>query len=252
MCNFMPASYLWALLVKDPLIIAATIVFGTVSVGVSFFDPAGQVTDRIARAWARLLLRIAGVRLRFEGLEHIDPAGRYLFAGNHLSLFDTPVVLSSIPVRFLFLVNARYVRLPFLGTHLRRSGHFSVDPEDTRGSIRILAAAARAVRERGLSILVFPEGTRSRDGKVGEFREGAAYLAIKAGIPVVPFAIHGTREVLPAGSIHVRRGVVRVVFGAPVDTARYTVKDRAALNDRLREEVASLAARLAKDAAGDG
>jgi 1-acyl-sn-glycerol-3-phosphate acyltransferase len=252
MSNFMPASYLWALLVKDPLIILATIAFGTVSVCVSFFDPAGRMTDRIARAWARLLLRIAGVRLRLEGLERIDPSGTHLFAGNHLSLFDTPVVLSSIPSRFLFLVNARYVRLPFLGTHLRRTGHFSVDPGDTRASLRILTAAARAVRERKLSILVFPEGTRSRDGRVGEFREGAAYLAIKAGIPVIPFAIHGTREVLPTGSVHVRGGIVKVVFGAPVDTAAYTVKDRAALNDLLREKVASMAARLANEASGRG
>ena len=240
----MSLGYLWALLVKDPLIILSTIVFGSVSVAVSFFDPQGRATDKIARAWARLLLFLAGVRLRVAGLEHLDSGGPFVFAGNHLSLYDTPVVLCGVPKRFLFLVNAKYVRLPFLGTHLRRTGHFAVNPDDVRGSLRIMTEAARTINRRGLSVLVFPEGSRSRTGRLGEFKEGAAYIAIKAGVPLVPFAIRGTREVLDIGSLYVKGGRVDLVFGPPISVKGYTLKDRAALTARLREAVAQLAGAL--------
>ncbi len=240
----MSLGYLWALLVKDPLIILSTILFGSVSVAVSFFDPRGWATDKIARAWARLLLFLAGVRLRVRGAEKLAGGGPYVFAGNHVSLYDTPVALTAMPERFLFLVNAKYVRLPFLGTHLRRTGHFPVDPEDVRGSLRIMTEAARAIVRRRLSVLVFPEGSRSRTGKLGEFKEGAAYIAIKAGVPLAPFAIRGTRDVLAIGSLYVKGGRVDVLFGEPIPTEGYTLKDRAELTEKLREAVASLVAEL--------
>ncbi len=154
----MSVSYLWALLVKDPLIVAATVFMGALSVCVSFFDREQRITDRIARAWAQMLVSIAGIRLRISGLENVDPGRNYVFIGNHLSLYDTPVLLSTVPNQFLFLVNAKYVRMPFLGTHLRRTGHFAVDQEDARGSLKILTEAARAMRERGVSVLLFPGG----------------------------------------------------------------------------------------------
>jgi len=239
----MSLSLLWALLIKDPLIILATIVMGSISVAVSFFDAEGRWTDRIARRWARMLLGIAGVRLRVRGLENIDAARNYVFAGNHLSLMDTPVVLAAVPARFLFLVNAKYVRLPFLGTHLRRCGHFSVPEGNARASLRAMTEAARTARARNLSILVFPEGSRSPAG-LEQFKEGAAYIAIKAGVPIIPFAINGTREVLPIGSIHVRGGPVELVFGRPIPTGEYALKDRARLNQLLFSTVAGMLAEL--------
>jgi len=216
---------------------------GSLSVLVSFFDPDNRGTDAIARAWAAHLVFIAGIKLRVRGLENFDPEASYVFAGNHLSLYDTPVMLSSVPNRFLFLVNAKYVKLPFLGTHLRRTGHFSVDQEDVRGSLKILSQAARAMNRRGVSVLLFPEGSRAR-GELGEFKEGAAYMAIKAGVPVAPFAIRGTREVLPIGSIQVKGGPVDLLFGRPIPTSGYTLKDRAKLNREMRDAVAGLLAEL--------
>lgn len=244
-------SYLWALLVKDPLIVLATIFMGSVSFVVSFFDGDGALTDRIARRWARMLLFIAGVRVRIRGLENIDRARNYIFAGNHLSLMDTPVVLASVPVRFLFLVSAKYVRLPFLGTHLRRCGHFRVEQDDAKAALKSMTEAARAIRGRDLSILLFPEGTRAR-GEMGEFKEGAAYIAIKAGIDIVPFAIHGTRRILPVGSVHVRGGVVDLVFGEPISTAGYALKERATLNELMFKTVAALAAGLKEESSDYG
>lgn len=241
----MSLSYLWALLFKDPLIILATVFFGSVSVAVSYFDRRGRLTDRVARMWARLLLAIAGVRMRVRGLENIDPSRGCLFVGNHLSLYDTPVVLANVPVRFRFLVNAKYVRMPFLGTHLRRCGHFSVEPSDVRGSLRSMTSAAAVLEDSGVSILMFPEGSRA-PGEMGEFREGAAYIAIKAGAPVIPFAVQGTREVLPIGSLHVRGGPVELIFGEPIPVHTYALRDRARLTRLMFEEVAALRAKLSK------
>jgi len=244
-------SLLRALLIIDPLIVVATVVSGSVSVLVSLFDSSGRIPDRIARFWARLLLRMSGVKVRVRGLHHLSAASQFVFAGNHLSLMDTPVVLGHIPLRYLFVISEKYVRIPFLGTHVRRTGHFAVDQDDVKGSLKALTQAARAIRERGLSVLLFPEGTRAA-GEMGEFKEGAAYIAIKAGVPVIPFAISGTRQVLPVGSIHVRPGTVDLVLGEPIATAGLELKDRGRLTALLRERVAELLARIGRERTAAG
>jgi len=235
----MSLSFLRSLLVTDPLIILATIVMGSLSVLCSFFDPQGLKQHFISSTWARMLLAISRVKVNLKGLEKLDPAGHYVFVGNHLSLMDTPVVLGHLPYQFLFLVNVKYVRLPFLGTHLRRGGHFAVDPNDTRAGLKILSEAARHIQRRRLSVLLFPEGARARAG-LQEFKEGAAYIAIKSGVPLVPFAIQGTREILPIGSVHIRSGPVEFLIGDPIPTEGLTLKDRARLTSLMRERVADL------------
>lgn len=232
---------IWAVGVKAPVIIGTTIVMGAISVATSFFDPEGRKQHAISKTWAKMLLWEAGITVRLRGIENVDPAANYVFVGNHLSLYDTPVVLANIPQQFLFLVAARYVKLPFLGTHLRRSGHFSVDQTDARGSLKIMTEAAKRLREKHLSVLLFPEGSRAR-AEMGEFKEGAAYIAIKSQTPVIPFAIRGTREVLPVGSMHVRGLPVDFILGKPIRTEGMTVKDRETLTVLMRQRVAELAA----------
>jgi 1-acyl-sn-glycerol-3-phosphate acyltransferase len=236
-------SFLFAVLVKAPLIIGSTVFMGTISLLTSFFDPDGRRQHAISRNWAKQLLWFAGIRLRVRGLEHVKPGQHFVFAGNHLSLYDTPVVLATIPRQFLFLVNIKYVKLPFLGTHLRRSGHFAVDPDDTRSSLKVLTDAARRIQERGLSVLLFPEGRRSPGG-LQEFKEGVAYIAIKSGAPVVPFALKGTREVLPIGSVHVKGGPVEFLLGEPIDPSNYTLKQREEFTALLRERIEALMRQL--------
>lgn len=240
---------LYRLLVKAPLIVLLTMTMGSLSLAVSLVDRRNRWTDRIARWWARLLLQVASVKVRVSGAEKIPREGRFVFAGNHRSLIDTPVVLAHVPVRFLFLVNAKYVRIPFLGTHLRRTGHFSVEPDDVRASMKAMTEAARAIGERGVSILLFPEGSRS-PGPMREFKDGVAYIAIKAGVPVIPFALRGTREVLPIGSIEVRGGTVDLVFGEPISTEGYRLKDRARLTQVIFERVSGLLAQAERAASG--
>lgn len=228
-----------AWLIIAPLIVLATALCGTLSWLLALVDSSGRKPHRIAQLWARLLLAIGGVRVRVEGLEHLDPQGAYVFASNHLSLMDTPLVLANIPVQFRFLAKRSLYKVPFIGSHLRRAGHIPVEREDPRASLRTLAEAARIVRERRVSILVFPEGSRSR-GQLGQFKEGAAYIAIKAGVPLVPLGIQGTQKILPAGSLTVRPGPAVLRVGRPIPTAHYNVNEHRRLTALLRERVAEL------------
>ncbi len=228
-----------AWLVTAPLIILATAVCGTISWLLALADRSGRKPHRVAQIWARLLLAISGVRVHVEGLENISPGGAYVFASNHLSLMDTPLVLANIPVQFRFLAKRSLYKVPFIGSHLNRAGHIPVERGDPRASLRTLAEAARIIRERGVSVLVFPEGSRSR-GPLGEFKEGAAYIAIKAGVPLVPLAIRGTAEILPTGSLTVRPGRAFLRVGTPIATAGLNVHEHRRLTALLRERVSEL------------
>ncbi len=233
-------SSLRALLITDPLVILATIVYGLASSLASLSDRTGNRQARIARAWARMLLRIGGVRVAVEGMEKLSRDGSYVFASNHLSYMDTPVVLASIPMQFRFLAKKGLFQIPFLGWHLARAGHISVPRGDARGAVKAMTAAAETIREHGVSILIFPEGGRSRDGAMHDFLEGAALIAIKAGVPIVPVALKGTREVLPFGSGHIRAGTVRMSVGDPIPTAGLTLKDRGRLMRETRARVVEM------------
>ena len=226
-----------ALLITDPLIIIATAVMGAISLVVSVFDHNGRKQIRVARVWSRMLLRIAGVRVETHGLQKIDPDGAYVFASNHVSYMDTPVVLALIPVQFRFLAKRSLFRIPLLGHHLKRAGHIPVPRDNPREAIRTMAEAGRAVRERGISLLIFPEGGRSADGTLQTFKEGVAYIAIKAGAPVVPIAIEGTMHVVAMHSAIVRPGRVVLHIGDPIPTEGLTLADRGRLTEQIREQV---------------
>jgi 1-acyl-sn-glycerol-3-phosphate acyltransferase len=233
-------SAIRAFLILDPLILLATALMGTVSMIVSLFDSSGRTQHRVARAWARMLLGIAGARIRVEGLERIAPGSSYVIVANHLSFMDIPVILAHIPVEIRFLAKRSLFQAPFIGPHLQRAGHLPVEREDVRASLKSMAEAAQIIRNRGISVLIFPEGGRSPH-QMREFREGAAYIAIKAGAPAVPVGLDGTRQILPMGSIHVRPGEVVLRVGDPIPVDGLKVRDRHALTDDLQRRVAELA-----------
>ena len=228
-----------ALLFADPLILLATVVFGTASLLVSFFDKTGRRQHRLARVWGRVLLWAGGLEVEVSGLEKLDPRRSYVLVANHLSLMDTPLVMARIPLQFRFFAKEELFGVPFIGGHLKRAGHLPVARENPRAGLRLLSEGARAIRERGISVLIFPEGGRS-EGKLGEFREGAAYVAIKAGAAAVPVGIVGTRESLPMGSVLVRPARVRVAVGDPIPTDDLTLHDRARLTEALYQRVREL------------
>jgi 1-acyl-sn-glycerol-3-phosphate acyltransferase len=232
-------SSLRAYFVADPLIILSTIVFGSVSVIVSLFDSTGDLQIRVARAWAKSLLLVSGVSVEVQGLENIDPSGSYVFASNHLSYMDTPVVLAHIPMQFRFLAKRGLFKIPLLGTHLGQAGHIPVPRDDPRASIKTMQTAAEVMQNRKVSLLIFPEGGRSHDGRLQPFKEGAAYIAIRAGAPLVPVAIVGTEKVLPFGSGTPRPGKVLLKVMRPLQTQGRTLKQRHELTTEARTLIAA-------------
>jgi 1-acyl-sn-glycerol-3-phosphate acyltransferase len=232
-------SFVRSVLFSTPLLVLATMVMATVSVALSFFDRTGNASHRVARVWGRILLAVSFIRVRVEGIENIDPRAGYVFVANHSSFMDIPAILAGISNQFRFFAKKGLFRIPFLGTHLQRAGHLPVDRSSVRASLKSMSEGARLIAARGTSVLVFPEGGRSPDG-LREFKEGAAYIAIKAGVPAVPVGLEGMREKLPMGSFHIRAGQVTLRIGRPIPTAGLRLADRETLNDQLRREVARL------------
>jgi 1-acyl-sn-glycerol-3-phosphate acyltransferase len=227
------------LLIADPAIILATLFFGITSYAASFFDPLERKQARLAQLWARTVLFASGIKVIVEGLEHIDPAGSYIFIANHLSYIDTPTVLANIPVQFRFLAKLGLFQIPLLGGHLKRGGHIPVPRSDPRGSVKTMQTAAEVINKKRISLLVFPEGGRSHDGILKTFKEGGAYIAIRAGVPVVPTVLIGTQVILPYGVGIVEAGTVKLRILRPITTHDLTLKDRGALSKRLRELIAN-------------
>jgi 1-acyl-sn-glycerol-3-phosphate acyltransferase len=235
----MSLSFLRSVLITDPLIILATALYGSVSLFVSFIDATGDRQMRVARAWARMLLRIARVRVEVEGLHNIDPTGGYVVVANHASYMDTPVLLAHIPVQFRFLAKEGLFKIPLLGGHLKRAGNISVPRDNPREALKMMAEAGRVIREKQVSLLIFPEGGRSLTG-LQEFKEGAAYIAIKAGVPLLPIALRGTIDILPMHSGDIKPGKVTVCVGEPIRTDGMKLGDRARLTQELHDIVEQL------------
>ena len=232
-------SRLRSWLFSTPLIVLATIVMGTISLIASFFDSTGNSLHRLARIWGKFLLAVSFIRVRAEGLEKLDPDANYVFVSNHGSFLDIPAILANLPHQFRFFAKKSLYKIPFMGTHLQNAGHIPVDRSSPRASLKSMSEGAKIVAERRISVLLFPEGGRTAKG-LRPFKEGAVYIAIKAGVPVVPMAIVGMRDLLPMGSGHIRSGRVVLRIGDPIPTTGLKLSDRDALNQRLYAEVARM------------
>jgi 1-acyl-sn-glycerol-3-phosphate acyltransferase len=230
-------GYLRSLVVTIPLIYVLTILWGTLSAFAALADSSGRLQHRCARWWARCLLAVCGVRVSVRGAEHLEAGRTYVWTANHQSYLDIPVVFAWLPADFRIMAKASLFHFPFLGWHLRRSGHMPVERNNPARAARSLLAAAGHVR-RGTAVFIFPEGGRSSDGRLREFKSGAFLLAIKAETPVVPVSIQGTFAALPMHSWFVRPARVELLLHSPIPTAEMTSKSSEALAAQVRETIA--------------
>jgi 1-acyl-sn-glycerol-3-phosphate acyltransferase len=222
-----------------PAISIYTIVLGTASIASSLFDRRGYFAHGCARAWSWLILKTTKVKVSVEGLERLTPGTTYIFVANHQSHYDTPVVFSSLPYQLRIIAKESLARFPVLGWHLKRGGHLFVDRRhpDRAG----ILSRWRALVADGLSLIIFAEGTRSWDGRVGRFKAGSFLFAIEAGLPVVPLAVINTRAVMPKGRLRTEPADVRLIIHDPIPApaiASPTARDAKALADRVRGVVA--------------
>ncbi len=223
----------------DPLIYLYTMVLGLLSLASSLFDGSGRVQHGFARLWSWLILKTTLSPTSIDGLQAIDHTRPYVFAANHVSALDIPMLYAYLPFQFRIIAKRELFRYPFLGWHLRRSGQLPIDLTDARISVRSLKRAVDGLRA-GMPLVVFPEGGRSPTGQIQPFMKGAFYLAIKAGVNIVPMALVGTYEVLPMNSFHIRPGPMQLVVGEPIPTAGYSVREMDALADRVQAAVEQL------------
>jgi len=200
-----------------PAIAIYTIVLGTVSIGSSLFGGRGYFAHRCARAWSWLILVTTGVRVHVTGLDQLVLGTTYVFVSNHQSIYDIPVLFWSLPYQVRIIAKQSLGSFPFLGWHLRRTGHLLVNRRNPNRSL--ILERWRELVKLGLSLIIFPEGTRSRDGRVGGFKAGSFLLAIEAGLTVVPLSVVGTRFVMSKGRLTTSPGSVALTVHRPIETA---------------------------------
>ena len=222
-----------------PLIAAATIAFGCVSLIVGIWDISGRQQHAIATAWANVLLWISlsPVSLVNRGKLHEHEVAVY--ASNHLSYYDTPVLFAKLPFQFRILAKQSLWKVPFIGWYLNRSGQVPIDAKSGRSAIAGLLRGVKALRA-GMPLFVFPEGGRAERGQMTPFQSGAAFMAIKAQVPLVPLALIGTYELLPIHTYHLTPRPLKVVVGDPIPTIGLTTRDADALTDQLFREISRL------------
>ena len=216
-----------------------TVVLGTLSIGSSFFERNGHFAHWCARAWSWLILATTGVRIRISGLERVPAGQTYVFVANHQSIYDIPVIFASLPFQLRIIAKDSLGSFPFLGWHLSRTGHLLVNRR--KPDPRAVFTWANALTAKGLSLIVFPEGTRSATGHVGPFKGGSLYPGVQAGLPIVPLSIAGTRRVMRKGRLVTCPGEVELTVHDPIPTvaaAEPDIRQVRALATRVREIIA--------------
>jgi 1-acyl-sn-glycerol-3-phosphate acyltransferase len=219
-----------------PVIAVYTITLGTLSLLIGLVDRRGVATHRCAHWWGRLILWTSGVRLERRGAP-LPPAGTScVFVANHSSTYDTPILLTALSHQLRIMAKATLGYVPFIGWHLSRSGHLLVDRKNPGASI--FKKMKRLIGE-GASLMVFPEASRTTDGRMRPFKPGIFLLAIESGLPIVPVSIVGSRIVMPKGRLMVCPATVQVTLHESVPTSNLTRADARALANRIRTIVGS-------------
>ena len=225
------------------VLVLAPLLTGVVSIVaiimVLIFRRSAAEIQFLPRTLGRVVALLSGVSVRMTGGGILEPGQPYIFAANHQSQFDIFVLQGYLGCDFRWLAKLELFKIPVFGKAMQLAGYIPVDRAHGRKALQSLDEAARRIAD-GTSVIIFPEGTRSPDGKLGQFKAGAMVLAIKAGVPVVPVAIVGTHQVLAKGRLLVRSGRVEIRVGAPIATTEYTVKQKQELAERLQGQVAEL------------
>jgi 1-acyl-sn-glycerol-3-phosphate acyltransferase len=224
-------------LVAIPLIYLYTIIMGSLSLTLSLYDPGGRRQHRCARLWCRMIARTVGARVRVYGAEYIEPDTSYVFLSTHQSYMDIPAMLGYLPAQLRIAAKKILFRIPFMGWHLWRAGHIPIDRSSTQHAITSMQRAAWYL-QHGICAFVFPEGTRSRDGHLHQFKKGGFKLALQAQVPIISITIIGTRRILPPDSLTFRPGAIDMYVDEPIPTAGMTDDDIELLMRRVRAAMA--------------
>lgn len=209
-------------------VVLATVVCGSCTIILSLLLPSSDPAHLVARAWARSILIVSGISVDVRGLAEIDPSRSYVYMSNHLSNFDIPVLLAHLPVQFRWLAKAELFRIPLFGRAMRGAGYISIDRFNRDSAFASIDEAAAKIQQ-GVSVMIFPEGTRSRDGRLQPFKKGGFVLAVDSTVPIVPLVILGTQTIMPKGSRLIYPNPVELMIQSPIETRGYTRETKAQL-----------------------
>jgi 1-acyl-sn-glycerol-3-phosphate acyltransferase len=199
------------------------------------FDPYGKHVQRITSLWTNIILTVGGVALNVKGLSQIDPKRQYVFMANHQSNIDIPVLIQSLPAfRLRWIAKKELLWVPFFGWAMWAAKHITVDRSDRFDALGSLKKAKERMKD-GVSLVVFPEGTRGSEGDLLPFKRGGFLLAVKTGTPIVPVTINGSGAILPKGDWRIRQGQIEVIVSPPVSVEHYQPGTLRALSAQIRE-----------------
>ena len=217
-------------------IVIALLILGIVIFITYPFDRRGKVIHHYGRLWGKIALLVNRVKVRVEGIEHLKGEGPYIFMSNHQGTYDIFALLGHLPFQFRWLAKKELFSIPFFGWVMAAAGYISIDREGTRKTVEAMNEAAQKIRE-GMSVVIFPEGSRSPDGSIQPFKKGGFTLAIKSKVPIIPISIIGSREIMPKGKLTVTSGEIRIRIDHPIETQNYSLKDRKSLMEKVRQTI---------------
>jgi 1-acyl-sn-glycerol-3-phosphate acyltransferase len=219
--------------------VAATILGSVSAIVAGSIDRTGDLVMTLARLWSRIILGVPGVTVDVKSRVTLEPGRPYVFMPNHASMVDIWAMFVAVPVQFRFIAKKQLGAIPVFGWAMRAGRFIFIDRQNAVSARRSIDEAARRIKS-GQSVVIFPEGTRTRDGRLGPFKKGGFHLAVDSGADIVPVAIRGSHEVMPRGSALIRSGKVLLELGTPIPTAGLGPHDRAALMARVRAEIAAM------------
>ena len=226
---------MFRLLWTNAFIFFYTLIFTPAVMVLTLFDTKGRLVHfRVAVPWGKGILKVCGLKVKVKGVENIDPAKPHIYMTNHQSILDIFALLASIPVDFKFIVKQELMRIPILGFNMRRAGYIGIERDDPRKAVTSMKAAAERI-SKGASVLIFPEGTRSIDGKLLPFKKGGFNLALKSQCDIIPVTISNSWLLAPKGSWRIKKGEFHLHFGKPIPVKAYTKRNIAELMDCVRE-----------------
>jgi 1-acyl-sn-glycerol-3-phosphate acyltransferase len=226
--------------VLNTALIAFATIIGSVAALISrLFDPSGDTVMRLARWWSRGICALSGVKIEVQGKLDFQPGQSYVFMANHLSTVDIWALYVALPLPVRMIAKKQLSQIPLFGWAMWAGRFIFIDRGNAVAARRSIERAKERIRQ-GTSVLLFPEGTRSRDGSLQPFKKGGFHLAIDAGAPIVPVAISGTRELMPRGALRLRPGHVKLVVGDPIPTEGLSSEDRNDLLERVHGIMAAM------------
>jgi len=232
-------SALRSYLILDPLIWLYTLVMGIVALPGGMFDRTGRRLHWFSYAWSWLIMKTIFSPVKVTGLDRIDTSKPHVYAANHASALDIPVLFVNLPFQFRIAFKKELLSYPVVGWQLKRSGQVCIDQQNPSHSISSIRAALKGLKE-GLPLVIFPEGGRTPDGEIKPFLQGAFFLAIKAQLDIVPVVLVGTYELLPMNTYHIKCRPLEMRVGEPIPTAGLTMRDLGAVSNKVKAAMEEL------------